>query len=140
MVITILVQAALWLWFLGCITTYRIGTLLLVEGMGIRSAEFFMLCLFSCGLASYHLFSSLGRWILLAILLFWFLVQFFCHWYFTLFGVSEAKLTGYNHCFRNTIRLFPMSETRLIPDLYHIILHILIILNMILCLKKPTYA
>ena len=41
----ILFQAALWLWFLGCVTTYRFGKYLLVEGMGIKSVEFLMLCL-----------------------------------------------------------------------------------------------
>ena len=45
----ILFQAALWLWFLGCVTTYRIGKYLLVEGMGMKSAEFIMLCLYSIG-------------------------------------------------------------------------------------------
>ena len=135
MVIPILLQAALWIWFLGCITTYRFGKHLLVEGMGIKSAEFFMLCFYTLGLTSYHLFPPVGKRILLAILLFWLIVQFFCHWYFTIFGVSETKLKGYNHCFRNTIRLFPMSEKRLVPDLYHIILHALIVLNIMICLN-----
>ena len=133
-VITILIQVALWIWFLGCITTYRIGTCLLVEGVGIRSAEFIMLCLFSVGLVSYHFFQSAGKWILLIILVLWLIVQFFCHWYYTIFGASETKLKGYNNCFRDTIRLFPMSEKRLVPDLYHIILHVLILLNIIFCL------
>lgn len=132
--LTIWIQAALWIWFFGCITTYRIGKRLLVEGMGIRSAEFVMLCLFSAGLLSYHFVPLAGKWILLAVLLFWLVVQFFCHWYYTIFGVSERKLQGYNDCFRDTIRLFPMSEKRLVPDLYHIVLHILILANVVICL------
>ena len=67
------------------------------------------------------------------ILTLWFIVQFMCHWYFTIFGASERKLQGYNECFRNCVRIFPMSDKRLIPDLYHIVLHILILLNIILC-------
>ncbi len=133
--ITILIQVALWVWFFGCVTTYRIGKVLLVEGMGIKSAEFFMLCLFSFGLVSYHLFQPVGKWILLIILVLWFIVQFLCHWYYTIFGASETKLQGYNDCFRDTIRLFPMSEKRLVPDLYHIILHVLIVFNIIFCLS-----
>ena len=39
-----------------------------------------------------------------------------------------------NDCFRNTIRIFSMSETRLIPDLYHIIQHLLILLNILVLL------
>ena len=75
--ITILIQIVLWIWFFGCITTYRIGKCQLVEGMGIKSAEFIMLCLYSIGLFSYYMFQPVGKWILLAILVFWFVVQFF---------------------------------------------------------------
>ena len=131
--VVILMQAVLWIWFLGCTTTYRIGKHLLVDGMGIKSAEFIMLCLYSIGLVSYHIFLSAGKWILLTILLLWFIVQFLCHWYYTIFGSSEKKLRGYNECFRDTIRIFPMSEVRLVPDVYHIILHILILANIIFC-------
>ena len=134
MIIATLIQIALWVWFLGCVTTYRTGKHLLVEGMGIKSVEFTMLCLYSIGLISYHFFQSAGKWILLAILTLWFIVQFLCHWYYTIFGATEKKLKGYNDCFRDTVRLFPMSEKRLVPDLYHIILHILILLNIIFCL------
>ena len=135
MIITILFQAALWIWFLGCTTTYRIGKQLLVEGMGVKSAEFAVLCLYSLGLAAFHCFQPAGRWILLGILLLWFAVQFMCHWYFTIFGASERKLKGYNECFRDAVRIFPMSDKRLVPDLYHIVLHLLILLNIIACLR-----
>ena len=134
MAITVLAQAMLWIWFLGCVTTYRIGKHLLVEGMGIKSAEFVMLCLYSIGLILYHCVQPAGKWILLALLVLWFIIQFFCHWYYTIFGASEQKLKGYNECFRDAVRLFPMSEKRLIPDLYHIVLHVLILVNIIMCL------
>ena len=104
---TILLQAALWIWFLGCTTTYRFGKYTLVEGMGVKSAEFAALCLYSLGLLLDYLLRPAGKWILLAILVLWFAVEFFCHWYFTIFGASERKLKGYNECFRNTIRVFP---------------------------------
>ena len=136
MIFTVICQAALWIWFLGCTITYRIGKHLLVEGMGVRSAEFAVLCLYTLGLAAFHCLSGAGKWILLGILLLWFAVQFLCHWRYTIFGAGEKKLRGYNDCFRDTVRLFPMSETRLIPDLYHIVLHILILLNIICCLIK----
>ena len=131
--ITILFQAALWIWFLGCTVTYRIGKSLLVEGMGVKSAEFAVLCLYSAGLAAFHCLQPAGKWILAGILLLWFAVQFMCHWYFTLFGASERKLKGYNESFRGTVRIFPMSDQRLIPDMYHIVLHILILVNIVCC-------
>ena len=133
---TILLQAALWIWFLGCTTTYRLGGFTLVEGMGVKSAEFATLCLYSLGLLLDYLLRPAGKWILLAILVLWFAVEFFCHWVFTIFGASERKLKGYNECFRDTIRVFPMSETRLVPDLYHIVQHALILLNIIVCLAR----
>ena len=134
MVIAIIAQIILWIWFLGCTVTYRIGKHLLVEGMGPKSAEFAVLCLYSLGLAAFHCFQPAGKWILFGILMLWFIVQFMCHWYYTIFGASERKLQGYNDCFRGTVRIFPMSDQRLIPDLYHIVLHILILINLILCL------
>ena len=134
MLVVGLLQLILWLWFLGCVITWRFGKVLLVEGMGIKSAEFVMFCLYSAGVLSFWLFVPAGRWILLAVLVLWLTIQFFCHWYYTIFGASEKKLAGYNDCFRDTVRLFPMREDRLIPDLYHIVLHILILANIIGCL------
>ena len=134
LVVMIFLQATLWIWFLGCTITYRIRKYTLVEGMGVKSAEFAMLCLYSIGLILYYIMQPAGKWILLAILILWFAVEFFCHWYYTIFGASESKLKGYNECFRNTVRVFPMSETILVPDLYHIVQHTLILLNIILCL------
>ncbi|MBO7729525.1 MAG: hypothetical protein J6S31_01570, partial [Lachnospiraceae bacterium] len=108
---------------------------LLVEGMGIKSMEFLMLCLYSAALISYYLIRPVGKWILLGVLILWFVVQFFCHWFYTIFGASEKKLKGYNDCFKDTVRLFPKNEKRIVPDLYHIVLHLLILLNILfLCL------
>ena len=93
-----------------------------------------MLCLYSLGIVLFHWFQPAGKWILSGILTLWFIVQFMCHWYYTIFGASERKLQGYNDCFRESIRIFPMSDKRLVPDLYHIVLHILILINIVLCL------
>ena len=134
MIIAIIFQAVLWLWFLGCVTTYRIGKYLLVEGMGIKSAEFAVLCLYSGGIASYYCLDAAGKWILFSVLVLWFTAQFFCHWYYTIFGASERKLKGYNDCFKGTVRIFPESEKRLVPDMYHILLHVLILANIVVCL------
>ena len=135
MIMTVVLQAVLWVWFLGCTITWRVGKHLLVEGMGIRSAEFGMLCLYSAALASFYLLRPAGKWILLSVLCLWFVIQFFCHWYYTIFGASRRKLEGYNACFRGTVRLFPESEKRLVPDLYHIVLHLLILMNILACFR-----
>ncbi len=127
MILMMVLQGLLWIWFLGCVITWRFRKILLVEGMGWKSAEFAVLCLYSAGLVAFYAFQPAGKWILLGILVLWLIVQFRCHWYYTIFGASEQKLTGYNDCFKGTVRIFPMSEKRLIPDLYHIVLHVLIL-------------
>ncbi len=130
-VVTGLLQGILLIWFLGCVTTYRVGGRLLVEGEGVRSPEFGMLCLYGAGLVTYYAVPGTGRWILAAILLFWLAVQFMCHWYYTIFGASREKIEGYNRCFEGSVRIFPEREDRLVPDLYHIALHLLILLNLV---------
>lgn len=125
----ITVSRLLWVWFLGCTISWRFGKVFLVEGMGVKSAEFAVLVFFTVGIVLYACFPQVGCWVLLCELALWLSVQFCCHWRYTIFGVSERKLKGYNKCFEGTVRLFPVSETRLIPDLYHIVLHILIALD-----------
>ena len=123
------------LWFLGCTVSYRTRSFTLVDGVGIKSAEFVMLLVYALALILFHAFSW-GRWVLLGVLAAWLVVQFFCHWRYTIFGASEKKLRGYNECFRGTLRIFKESETRLVPDLYHIVLHALIIVNIVFCIIK----
>lgn len=128
----IVVSCLLWLWFLGCTTTWRFGKVLLVEGMGTKSIEFVALVLFTLGIGIYLIWEQIGEWVLLVELALWLIEQFFCHEYFTIFGASAKKLKGYNECFEGTVKLFPVSETRLIPDLYHITLHLLIATDLLL--------
>lgn len=128
----IVVSCLLWLWFLGCTFTWKFGKVLLVEGMGLKSIEFAALVLFTLGISSFLLWESIGKWVLFVELALWLIEQFFCHEYFTIFGSSSKKLKGYNECFEGTVKLFPVSETRLIPDLYHIVLHLLIGADLVL--------
>ena len=128
----IVVSCLLWLWFLGCTFTWKFGKVLLVEGTGLKSIEFAALVLFTIGIGSFLLWEQIGKWVLLIELVLWLVEQFFCHEYFTIFGSSSKKLKGYNDCFDGTVKLFPVSETRLIPDLYHIVLHLLILTDLVL--------
>ena len=128
----IVISCLLWLWFLGCTFTWKFGKVLLVEGMGLKSIEFMALVLFTIGIGGFLLWEPFGKWILLAELTLWLIAQFFSHEYFTIFGVSDRKLKGYNEYFAGTVKLFPVSETRLIPDLYHIVLHLLILADLVL--------
>ena len=128
----IVISCLLWFWFLGCTFTWKFVKVLLVEGMGLKSIEFTALVLFTIGFGCFLLWEPVGKWILLVELTLWLVAQFFSHEYFTIFGVSDRKLKGYNECFEGTVKLFPISETRLIPDLYHIVLHLLIATDLVL--------
>lgn len=128
----IVISCLLWLWFLGCTFTWKFGKVLLVEGTGLNSIEFAALVLFTIGIGCFLLWEPVGKWILLVELTLWLVAQFFSHEYFTIFGVSAQKLKGYNECFDGTVKLFPVSQTRLIPDLYHIMLHLLIATDLFL--------
>lgn len=128
----IVISCLLWLWFLGCTFTWKFGKVLLVEGTGLNSIEFAALVLFTIGIGCFLLWEPVGKWILLVELTLWLVAQFFSHEYFTIFGVSARKLKGYNECFDGTVKLFSVSQTRLIPDLYHIMLHLLIATDLVL--------
>lgn len=68
---------------------------------------------------------EVGKFVLPIWLLMWFSAQFFSHWYFTIFGPWEGK----NKYFEETIKLIP-SDILYIPDLYHIVLHLLILASL----------
>lgn len=69
---------------------------------------------------------KIGKYVLSGWLLMWFALQFYFHWFFTLFGPWEGKIKY----FAGTIKLIPSTKIY-IPDLYHIILHILILIALI---------
>jgi len=69
---------------------------------------------------------KIAKYFLMGWLLIWFLAQFLSHWYYTIFGPSKGKI----NYFADTIKLIPSSNIY-IPDLYHIILHILILISLI---------
>lgn len=64
-----------------------------------------------------------GKFVLTTWLSMWFATQLYSHWYFTIFGPWEGKI----RYFADTVKLIP-STTVYIPDLYHIVLHILILI------------
>lgn len=131
-IIAYVCEFVLLIWFFGCIVTYRIGNVLLVEGMGIKSVEFGMFVVYSSGIALRMILPQAGNWFVLGVLVFWLVVQYFSHWHLTIFGAPPEKIQGYNRCFEGSLCIVPRREDRLIPDFYHIVLHSLIALNIVL--------
>ena len=131
-IIAYMFEIVLLIWFFGCIVTYRLGNVLLVEGMGIKSAEFGMLVVYAASILLRVVLPQVGNWFVLAVLVFWLVIQYFCHWHFTIFGATPEKIQGYNQCFEGSLCIVPRRADRLIPDFYHIVLHVLIVLNLVL--------
>lgn len=131
-IIAYMFEIVLLIWFFGCIVTYRLGNVLLVEGMGIKSAEFGMLVVYTASILLRVVLPQVGNWFVLAVLVVWLVVQYFCHWHFTIFGATPEKIQGYNQCFEGSLCIVPRRADRLIPDFYHIVLHVLIVLNLVL--------
>lgn len=125
-------EFALLIWFFGCIVTYHIGKVLLVEGTGVKSAEFGMFVVYTVGIILRMTLPQVGNWFVLVVLISWLVVQYFSHWHLTIFGATPEKIRGYNQCFEGSLCIVPRREDRLIPDLYHIVLHSLIALNIVL--------
>ncbi len=75
------ISCILWLWFLGCTFSWRLGKLRLVDGMGFRSVEFGFLLLYTGGIVTYIFLEPVGKWVLLAELSLWLVAQFFSHEY-----------------------------------------------------------
>ena len=56
----------------------------------------------------------------------WGFFQWNAHWAYLIKSPSKARVAKYYNHFHNTLRIFPKSKTIMIPDMYHLILHLLI--------------
>lgn len=69
----------------------------------------------------------IGKYILIVWQALWLITQFIFHEWYTIVGGGEEKMSY----FSGSVKLF-FSESRYVPDLYHIILHILIAASLVL--------
>ncbi|WIV11552.1 hypothetical protein [Proteiniborus sp. MB09-C3] len=89
-------------------------------------------------LAVFIIFNNVGKWALFIFYLLWFTALFMNHWRFYFFGATEKKIKGYNDCFKNTVKVLQTFEKRIIPDLYHILLSMVVALDLIVALLFLT--
>ena len=124
-------------WFFLDMTGFTIGNNMLVSQAYKDDGIFFIIYLIA--LVSFVCLKGKWKLVLPIWLSVWFLTQIYSHWYFTIFGPWDGK----NRFFADTIKLIPQTE-RYVPDLYHIVLHILILVALISTIKyflknkKPT--
>ncbi|OPJ55865.1 hypothetical protein [Alkalithermobacter paradoxus] len=112
------------IWFLLDMTGFSIGNSVLVTTAYREDGIFF--CIYLIAFLLFIWKYGFWKYILIAWLALWFTTQFYFHWWVTLFGPWEDKMNFFSH----TIKLIPSSQIY-IPDLYHIVLHLLILVALI---------
>lgn len=128
--ICIVSLSILLIWFSMDMTGFSIGDIIFVEAAwnridGVWWLIFLVLYFF------FYVKDKLGKYILTVFLFLWTVIQFFSHWYYILFGASDKKIISYNQFFKDTYHIIASSDTMIIPDFYHLVLHILILVNLI---------
>ena len=73
---------------------------------------------------------DIGKWLLISFYFIGFTILSINTYRFTIWP-NERKIKGYNKCFEKTHHIIPASEKRLIPDTFHIILYVLLLINLI---------
>lgn len=128
----IIANCCLLFWFTFCLTGLSFDKYIFVEsawGEIDRTMYFIYLALFIFFLIK----EKYSKHLLTLFCLLWLTTQFMFHEYFTLFGASPEKLTQYQNNFFHTVQIFPHDKSIIIPDFYHIVLH-LIILIVLICM------
>ncbi len=111
---------ALLVWFFLDMIGLNFGNKYLVSQSFSDDWIFFIIYVISLIMFAFK--EKIGKYILYVWLFLWFITQFFSHWYFTIIGQGLNKI----EYFKGSIKLIE-STTIYIPDIYHIILHLLII-------------
>ncbi|WP_440896697.1 hypothetical protein ACS127_01405 [Amphibacillus sp. Q70] len=124
----IVVNLVLLVWFSLDMFGVTIGQHVLVSKAWKEDGLFFLIYLLA--LLLFIFYERIGKSILTVYLSLWLVTQFASHEYFTIFGGGEGK----SEYFSDTIKLFE-STTRYIPDLYHLMLHVLIIIVLICTIR-----
>lgn len=126
--LAIITNLILFTYFFLDMTGFQIDSFILVESAWQHDFIFILIYFFCFILFIKFRF---GDYILSTWLFLWLTTQFFSHWYYTIFGASENKLNSYHVYFKNTFQVFSASDRIIIPDLYHILLHMLILISLI---------
>ncbi len=86
--------------------------------------------IFLLALTIFVLKEKIGKYLLSVWLSIWIITQFFSHEWFTIIGGGEGKILY----FQNAIKWID-SKVRYIPDVYHTILHIMMLIALITTLS-----
>ncbi|MDD6395552.1 MAG: hypothetical protein PUB37_05130 [Firmicutes bacterium] len=118
--VSIIANICLLLWFTLDMTGLYFGDKYLVARSYADDGIFFVI--YAAAFALFLFKDKIGKIILSIWLAMWFVTQFMSHWWFTIFGGGEGKI----QYFDGAVKIIE-SNNIYIPDLYHIVLHILIL-------------
>ena len=128
----IIANIILLVWYLLAMFGVKIGDKYLVEGSFKEEWMFMLIPVITFLL--YIFTKNIGKYIHLVWLCMWFITQFLSHEWYTLFGRGfmgemDKKIAYFSEC----IQLINV-DGRYVPDVYHIVLHILIIITFVVTL------
>lgn len=118
-------QIILLLWFFLDMTGLYFEKNCLVTSSYKEDGLFFLIYLVS--MICFFVKERIGKWLVIGWLSIWLVVQVLCHEWYTFFntgimGTAEGKI----RYFSNTIHWLQIKE-RYVPDVYHTVLHLLIL-------------
>lgn len=119
------------LWFTMDMTGFSIGNIILVEPAW-NSIDGIWWLIFISLVLMFIWKDKIFKYVLSAFIFIWLFIQYSSHWHYTIFGATPKKIISYNNYFEKTFRTIPSSSTVIIPDFYHIVLHIFLLNAMIL--------
>ena len=124
----IVAQIVLLLWFFLDMTGLYFGDKCLVTRSFKEDGIFFVVYLIT--IIVFLIKENIGKWLVIGWTSIWFVIQFLCHEWYTIFnsgfmGTWEGKI----EYFSGTIQWLQI-DGRYIPDVYHTVLHILIVISL----------
>lgn len=133
---SIIANIILLAWYFLSMIGFKLGNKYLVEG-AFKEEWLFML-IPTITFLIYVFTPPIGKYVHLVWLFMWFITQFLSHEWYTIFGSgfmgkTEDKIKYFKDC----IQVVSVSE-RYVPDLYHVILHVLIIIAFVSIVIIPN--
>lgn len=132
----IIINVVLLVWYFLSMVGLKIGNKYLVESA--FKDEWIFMFIPTLTLLLFVFWRKAGKCVHLIWLTMWFVTQFLSHEWYTIFGSgfmgdTEGKISYFQDC----IQLID-CQGRYVPDLYHIILHVLILLAIIGTIIAPN--
>ncbi|WP_124098864.1 hypothetical protein [Ruminococcus sp. Marseille-P6503] len=122
-------QIILLVWFFLDMIGIYFGDKCLVTQSYKEDGLFFLIYLITIIL--FIIKDKIGKWIVAVWTSIWFVIQFLCHEWYTIFnGGIMGSLEGKIKYFSETVQWIKI-EGKYIPDIYHTVLHILLLLVII---------